>query len=278
MLVVHLCLTATSSAFAGERLLATGGVSQIEGTAGGGLVPWAVIAGYGTRDQVGVTAFHTNIAIDDFALKSSGVAVGVHDRIELSLTRQLFSLGTTLPGQSIRQDVIGVKIKLAGDAVIDQDGWMPQIAFGLQHKRNRDMAIPTALGARHATGTDYYLSATKLYLAGLAGRNVLLNATLRATKANQLGLLGFGGDKRDRYQFELETSVAVFLSDSLAIGAEYRFKPDNLSVFREDNYADIFAAWFVNKNVSLTIAYAWLGQLADKKKQDGIYLSMQLSP
>ena len=62
------------------------------------------------------------------------------------------------------------------------------------------------------------------------------------------------------------------------IGAEYRFKPDNLSVFREDNYADFFAAWFVNKNVSLTIAVARLGQLADKKKQDGIYLSMQLSP
>ena len=278
MLAVHLCLTAISSAFAGERLLATGGVSQIEGTAGGGLVPWAVIAGYGTRDQIGVTAFHTRIAIDDFALKSSGIAVGVHDRIELSLSRQLFSLGTTLPGQSIRQDVIGVKIKLAGDAVIDQDSWMPQIAVGLQHKRNRDMAIPRALGARHDTGTDYYLSATKLYLAGLAGRNVLLNATLRATKANQLGLLGFGGDKRDRYQIEFESSAAVFLSDNVAIGAEYRFKPDNLSVFREDNYADIFAAWFVNKNVSLTIAYARLGQLADKKKQDGIYLSMQLSP
>ncbi len=278
MLAVHLFLTATSSAFAGERLLATGGVSQIEGAAGGGLVPWAVIAGYGTRDQIAVTAFHTNIAIDDFALKSSGIAVGVHDRIELSLSRQLFSLGSTVPGRSIRQDVIGVKIKLAGDVVIDQDSWMPQIAIGIQHKRNRDMAIPRALGARHDNGTDYYLSATKLYLAGLAGRNVLLNATLRATKANQLGLLGFGGDKRDRYQIEIESSAAIFLSDNVVIGAEYRFKPDNLSVFREDNYADIFAAWFVNKNVSLTIAYARLGQLADKKKQDGIYLSMQLSP
>ena len=278
MLAVHLCITATSSAFAGERLLATGGVSQIEGAAGGGLVPWAVIAGSGTRDQIAVTAFHTNIAIDDFALKSSGVAVGVHDRIELSLSRQLFSLGSTVPGRSIRQDVIGVKIKLVGDAVIDQDSWMPQIAIGIQHKRNHDMAIPRALGARHDNGTDYYLSATKLYLAGLAGRNVLLNVTLRATKANQLGLLGFGGDKRDRYQIELESSAAVFLSDNVAIGAEYRFKPDNLSAFPEDNYADIFAAWFLSKNVSLTIAYARLGQLADKKKQDGVYLSMQLSP
>ena len=272
------CVLLTGVAAAGDRLLATGGVSQVEGAAGGGLVPWAVIAGYGTRDEIGVTAFHTNIAIDDFGLKSSGVAVGVNDRVELSLTRQLFSLGTTAQGKSIRQDVVGAKFKIAGDAVYDQDRWMPQIAVGLQHKKNRDMTVGYALGARHDTGTDYYLSATKIYLAGFAGRNVLLNATLRATKANQLGLLGFGGDKHDRYQVELETSTAILLTDALAFGAEYRFKPDNLSVFKEDNYYDFFAAWFVNKNVSLTFAYARLGQIADKKKQDGVYLSVQLSP
>lgn len=275
---VCLWIGTTGTALAGERLLATGGVSQIEGAAGGGLVPWAVIAGDGTRDQIGVTAFHTRIEIDDFRLKSSGVAVGVHDRVELSLTRQLFTLGTSVPGQSIRQDVVGAKIKLSGDAVVDQDSWAPQIAVGLQHKRNRDMAVPAALGARHGTGTDFYVSATKLYLAGFAGRNVLLNATLRATKANQLGLLGFGGDKRDRYQAEFETSAAIFLNDYFALGAEYRFKPDNLRAFREDNYSDFFAAWFVNKHASLTLAYARLGQLAEKKNQNGVYLSLQLSP
>jgi hypothetical protein len=204
--------------------------------------------------------------------------VGVHDRVELSLTRQLFSLGTTVPGQSIRQDIVGAKVKVAGDAVIDQDSWLPQIAIGMQHKRNRDMAIPFALGARKASGTDFYVSATKLYLGGFAGRNLLLNATLRATRANQLGLLGFGGDKRDRYQAQVETSAAVFLNDYIAVGAEYRFKPDNLSVFPEDNYSDFFAAWFFNRHASLTLAYARLGQIADKKKQDGVYLSLQISP
>ena len=122
-IAAFVCLTATTTAHAGDRLLATGGVSQIEGAAGGGLVPWAVIAGYGTRDQIAVTAFHTNIDIDDFGLKSSGVAVGLNDRVELSLTRQLFSLGTTAPGQSIRQDIVGAKIRIAGDAVFDQDSW-----------------------------------------------------------------------------------------------------------------------------------------------------------
>ena len=276
-MAIFYCLVATSGVHAGGRLLATGGVSQIEGAAGGGLVPWAVITGDGTRDQIGVIAFHTIIEIDDFGLKSSGVAVGVYDRVELSVTRQLLSLGTTAPGQSIRQDIFGAKLKLAGDAVADQDSWLPQIAIGLQHKKNRDMIIPTALGARRGTGTDFYVAATKLYLAGFAGRNLLLNATLRATKANQMGLLGFGGTKRVQYQAVFETSAAVFLTDYFVVGAEYRVKPDNLSVFPEDNSADLFAAWFVNKRVSVTLAYARLGQLADKKQQDGVYLSLQLS-
>ena len=50
----------------GGRLLATGGVTQIEGTGGGGLVPWALITGYGTRDQVSATAFYTVADPTDF--------------------------------------------------------------------------------------------------------------------------------------------------------------------------------------------------------------------
>ena len=46
-------------AWAGDRLLATGGVSNVEGSAGGGLSPWALIAGYGTREQTGATAMFT---------------------------------------------------------------------------------------------------------------------------------------------------------------------------------------------------------------------------
>ena len=135
----------------------------------------------------------------------------------------------------------------------------------------------TELGARHGSGTDFYLSASKLYLAGLAGRNVLLNATLRATKANQLGLLGFGGDKRDRYQVQPEFSGVVFLNDRVAVGMEYRAKPDNLSAFREDDFSDVFATWFINKKLAVTAAYTRMGQIVDKKKQNGVFISLQIS-
>lgn len=52
-------LTMPMLAHAGDRLLATGGVTQIEGAAGGGLMPWAVISGYGTDQQIGGSLFYT---------------------------------------------------------------------------------------------------------------------------------------------------------------------------------------------------------------------------
>lgn len=263
-------------AVAGSRLAATGGVMQIEGSAGGGIVPWAVIAGLGSRDEIGASAFCTQVEPADFELRSCGMAVGLYDRVELSFARQSFDLGTTVPGESIEQRIFGLKFRLLGDAVFDQDTWVPQVSLGLQYKKNEDFDfVPQLLGAVRDEGIDYYLSATKLWLAGPFGRSLLLNATLRATRANQLGILGFGGDRRDSHSLHPELSAGLFLTDDLVVGLEYRDKPDNLSVFAEDGFADAFVAWVPFKNLSVTAAYADLGNIADKSDQKGWYLSLQ---
>ncbi len=239
-------------------------------------MPWALIAGYGTRDQAGASAFATRVDTQGFRLDSVGVAAGIYDRVEISIAKHRFGLGTTVPGESISQDVLGIKLKLSGDAIYDQDSSWPQLSLGVQSKRNRDFSlVPKLLGAKHDSGADCYVAATKLYFAAVAGRNLLLNATLRATKANQLGLLGFGGDLNDRYRLEAEGSAAVLLSDSLALGVEYRQKPNNLSAFRENDFWDVFAAWYPRKQISLTVGYANLGNIADKPRQQGLYLSLQ---
>ncbi len=275
-LVASTLLALSTAVHAGDRLIATGGVSQVEGAGGGGLVPWAVITGYGTRDQVATTAFVTSVETQGFRLKSIGAAVGIFDRVELSAAKQTFSLGDTVPGQSIDQNIVGVKLKLSGNAVADQDSPWPQISMGVQQKHNLDFGlVPKLLGARNASGTDFYLSGTKLYLAGMAGRNVLANITLRATKANQFGILGFGGDRNNRYRLMPEASIAIMPNDRLAIGVEYRQKPNNLSAFKEENSWDIFGAWFINKHLSITAAYVDLGNIADKPKQRGVYVSIQ---
>ena len=270
---------ASNHIMAGERLLATGGVMQIEGSAGGGLTPWALIAGYGSREEIGATAFYTHARTQgNFEMDLAGVALGFNNRVEISYSQQRFGLGSTVPGEHIRMQTLGTKVRLFGDAVYDQDSWLPQVSAGIQVKNNIDFnKVPKALGAESATGVDVYVSATKLYLAAIAGRNVLLNATLQATKANQFALLGFGGDKHDNYQLEPAASAALMLTDNLLIGTEYRARPNNLNSFKEDDAKDVFVAWFPTKHIALTAAYVDLGNIADKDNQRAWYLSGQLS-
>lgn len=261
------------------RLLATGGATQLEGSAGGGIVPWAVLAGYGTRDEDGGTAFYTRVDTGDYALDAYGVAYTFRNRLELSLARQRFDLGElqrrlSLPWDALEQDIFGAKLRLAGDLVYTP--W-PQLSLGVQHKRLRDGTLPLAVGARDDRGTDVYLSASKLFLAGPGGRQLLLNGTLRSTRANQMGLLGHGGDRDGGRSLVFEGSAALVLNPRWVVGLEYRQKPDNLGFAGEDAWTDAFVAWFPNKHVALVAAWADLGSIATLDGQRGAYFSLQLS-
>lgn len=274
-----LCTVSLHGALAStDRLLATGGVTQIEGSGGGGLTPWALIAGLGTDSQLSATANCTYVKPHYFYLTSCGLTAGIDDRVELSYAHQRFGLEDVAPGKTIDQDTFGVKVRLAGDAVYDQDRLLPQIAVGAQYKKNQDFSfIPELIGARRSAGTDFYVAATKVFLAGPFSRMWLVDATVRASRANQFGILGFGGDRRDRYSILGEGSVAVFLADSLVLGVEYRQKPDNLRAFREQDARDVFAAWFPCKHIAVTAAFVGLGNIATHSGEDGAYVAVQFT-
>ena len=279
------------------KLLLTGGVSTIEGAAGGGLSPWAVIGTQATEGETGVSAFVSHAKTQDYGLSVAGAAVAFNNRVELSVARQDFNTGITgqllgLPGLHLRQNIMGAKLRVAGDAVLDSDTLMPQIAVGVQAKQLESSGLDgtlDALGAKR-TGTDVYVSATKLFLA----QGIVVNGTLRATKANQNGLLGFGatlGGADNGYEIQPEISVAYLIRNNLAVGFEYRGMPNKLQRagaaaglgdgLRGDDWKDIFVAWAPSKNVSLTAAYVDLGRVVPAttggKRQTGVYVSAQFA-
>ena len=232
-------------------------------------VPWAMLAGYDTEGQFEVTAFATTVAVDDFDLKVYGAAVSVSDKLELSVAHQDIKVKPL--ALDIEQAVFGAKLKLAGDLVYTR---LPQISIGLQYKVLDDPTVPFLLGAADDSGIDYYVAMSKLHLGAAFGYNVLWNMTARATKSNQNGLLGHGGDLNDDYEIMLEGSAAILLNRHLAFGIDYRTKPDNLSVVPEDRWADFFVAYFPNKHINVTAAYADLGNIAGLPDQTGVYLSI----
>lgn len=260
----------------GGKLLLTNGVSTIEGSGGGGLATWSTIAGNATEEGIGASAHGTVIELPDYNWTSYGVSVGFFDRVELSYARQnldTIDIGAALGlgrGYTLNQDVFGAKVRLAGDAVYG-DGLMPQIAIGVQHKRSSDDAVVAAVGGASPHGTDFYISATKLFLS----HSILANATVRFTKANQNGLLGFGSATDNDHKPQFEGSLAYQFSRRFVVGGEYRTKPDNLAIAREDDWFDLFAAYAVARNVTVTAAYVDLGSIATADNQRGAFLSLQ---
>ena len=255
---------------AGEgKLIATSGLMQIEGSGGGGIVPWATLSGYDSQDQISLNAVATQVDVDDYRLNVLGFSASFYDRLELSVAQHRLDLKSL--GGHIKQTVFGLKYKLIGDVVYSD--W-PQVNIGLQHKQLDDPEIPRAVGAANSRkGNDFYLAATKVHLGAIGGYNAVWNITARATKANELGLLGFGGPENDRYQIMLEGSVGILFSRHLALGLEYRQKPDNLGL-AEDDWMDVFVSYIPSKDFSLTLAWADLGTIAGATGQKGLYLSL----
>ncbi len=270
-----------ASAAIGSRIWATGGVSTIEGSAGGGLVPWALLGSYASDEEWGGTLALSQAETDDYSLSVTGAGLNWNNRIELTVARQTLDLdelvftlkdGFGLEQDELNQDIIGAKVRLAGDVLYSPWG---QWSAGVQYKRQRDFTVADAIGARDDSGTDLLLSASKLFFAAVFDRNLLVNATARATKANQGGLLGFGGDRNNGYEVMAEASVGVFVNRQWLVGAEYRQKPNNLSFAGEDDWWDLFVAWVPDRRLAVTAALVNLGDVATLNDQQGLYLSLQ---
>lgn len=293
LLVASLAPTVASAATG--KLVLTGGISTIEGAGGGALTPWAVIGTNATEGEVGVAANFSYARTNDYRLESTGITVGWNERVELSLGRQSFDTGITGrtllggPDLTLEQHIVGAKVRLFGDAILDSDRWMPAVAVGVQHKRLDAGQLEGTLQSLGAStsGTDFYVSATKLFLK----QGVLVNGTLRATEANQNGLLGFGANGSSGHTVMPEFSVAKLLSNNLAVGAEYRFMPDRLrragqaaglgNGLAADDWKNVFVAWAPSKNLSVAAAYVDLGRVVpattNGRDQTGFYVSAQLA-
>ncbi|WP_312261420.1 DUF3034 family protein [Candidatus Igneacidithiobacillus taiwanensis] len=332
-----------ASLFGMGRLLGTGAVTAVDGAAGGGINPWAVISGYGTNQQIGGTAFYSHVLLNNYNMDAYGASVGIFNRIELSFARQSFSLGNT--GQvldnrilnaaiqpknpfgygtttsaalaadgafgggpaflgsnyDLSQDIVGLKVRLFGDIIYDQNWWEPQVSVGVDFHHNempKDFA-DTLHVTRNAM--SYYLSATKVWLHGIFGLTTLADVNIQVTNANQQGLLGFGGVNGMGYKVLPAASVGVFLNRHVVLGGEYRAMPQNQliaasgtvvtpsggvplhlgavgdAVSKTSAWKDVYVAWFPYKQLSLTAAYVDLGTIATEKSQSGLYLSLTTS-
>jgi hypothetical protein len=200
------------------------------------------------------------------------------DRLELGYAWDNFDMGD-LPQDIERATSIRIRdhavdmhnfnarVCLVKDGEFDQP-WLPAITLGGHYKLNDTledidadlMGTLTGIGIAEHDGFDYTLSLTKMVT--FLPRPLLLNATVRATEAAHIGLLGFTDD----YEVVVEGSVCALLTDRFILAGEYRQKPDEYDaipglVGGEDDWWTICAGYIVNDHMTISGGYAHFGEL-----------------
>ncbi len=257
-------------------------VTNVEGQAGGGLVPWALLS---SGPTVAITHLNTqNLGINSVAMNTSFA-----NTVEVSYAHNMLDVvgSNGLGGNNIDAvDNLGMKVKL-----VDMSDSMPQVALGLVYKNATGNLPSNVLNPNlgiSTSSTDVYAAATKVMSIG--GKNVLLNGVLRATKANQMGLLGFGGGStagaKSGYSIEPEVSAEIFAADNVILGAEYRAQPSNGvtandGVLHQNAAYGLHIVYVANKNFALTASWVNLGQVAPgvngSNSQNGMWLQAQVN-
>ncbi len=164
--------------------------------------------------------------------------------------------------------------------------WMPAVTFGAHLKWNESQTkldqdvggLLDLLGSDHSRGTEFTVMASET-ITDLLPWPVMVSAGVRNGDAIQTGLLGFAGERSTTF----EGSVVSFLTDKLAVAAEYRQKPDFLDAFSIRGYDLIKAEkdWFTF-SMSLEInevivagAYANFANLANRNEDNAFGIQLR---
>ena len=159
------------------------------------------------------------------------------------------------------------RLQLLKEGEFDQK-WVPALTFGVHYKYNDTYNSINSdlkntlhdISVVRNDGVDFTLYASKLLT--FLPRPVLVEVGGRATEGAHLGLLGF----TDKYSFNVEANVVVFITDSILLAAEYRQKPNDYTTIPglinpEDDWWTIDAAYVVNKHLTLAVGYGHFGRV-----------------
>jgi hypothetical protein len=189
-----------------------------------------------------------------------GAAETFFNRLELSYGNEVIAQD----GQNtIHKDNLGAKLLLIPENA-GKKAWVPAVAVGTLYKS-------TDFNTANDNSFDYYVVATKLITQ--LPRPVLISGGVLSTKEQVTGVFGFN-DQRDLTLFG---NIDILPTSWLALGLEYK-QGAQFDTFKNADYWDAHAAWFVNKNLTLVAAYVNAGDETSTSKVglgDGLVLSAQ---
>lgn len=276
----NMILFASTAALLGPVGLLSAGVplTNLEGAAGAAFNPFAYTANPGTslfdpnttlgkaigKPQIG--AWYVNLGDVDVDWTALGISQTFFGKLELSYGHEIIAPDGL---ENIKKDNVGAKLLLIEENAWDQ-AWFPAISVGVIGKHTQDNPYDSLPGV-NSSGYDIYAVATKLITQTPVP--TLISGGVMSTDSRTTGVFGYDDD-RDLTAFG---NVDFVLTKQLALGFEYKQGAD-YDNWRDADYWDLHAAWFVNPSTTLLAAYVNAGDEDSSSKVglgDGLVLSLQ---
>lgn len=242
--------------------------NSLQGVGGVAFNPLAYLAGQNAPEegqgplsnpQFGVWYVHLGDIDADWT--AIGVAETFFNRLEVSYGYELIAP----VGENFRKSNVGAKVNLIPENWGGHE-YVPAISAGTIWKSTSEVADGSDDDA-----FDFYVVATKLITQ--LPLPVLVSAGVLNTKEQVTGVFGYNDDSDTTFFANIDVLPTSFL----AIGAEYK-QGAEYSNFKNADYYDLHAAWFVNSNLTLIGAYVNAGNETSVTKAglgEGVALSVQ---
>jgi len=298
----------------GQSAFANIPILTIEGEGGGAIVPWAYTSNASKDGGIGMPAGSIWTWVSDsYTINFWPVAVSIGDRLELGFAYQNLDIST------LKSDLRNDSSALAANRldtkldnlqmftahakyqfVKESENW-PAMAISVSYKKALDVdelddnltdnvrnagligaggpKVLKWMGVDDDDGFEVNLMATKLWKTKIP---LLTAVNLRYTQANQLGFLGFSDD----WSLNPEFTLAILPESNVAVGVEFRYKPDELKsvndylnantvvagglrslddyTFKEDHFVDLFVAYLPTPNLTIAAGVANIGNVVHR--------------
>ena len=256
----------------------------IEGYSGGAITPLAYICNACPKGQIlgKPSVAYTFVLLGSRKLHVVSVVQPFLERFEFGYAYNRLDVGSlhddiTKAGLNLGRDHVQLHHFNLRCQILPENSFdlpLPAVTAGVHFKYNDGIArMDRSLGGALKTigyhrneGTDFTLTATKMFPKLAFGRPVILTAGLRNSRASQLGLLGFG----DSCATTVEGSVVYLPLDNVALAYEFRQKNSPYHqlpklIGREQAWHAFSTSWIINNNLTLTGALGVFGNIANAR-------------
>ncbi len=246
-IVAMIAILTGGTAHAGAPLI------NLEGVGGIAFNPLAYLAGTDTPDSfIGkprVGGWYVGLDGSSIDWTTFGIGTSLGKRVEVSFGFESIAIQNLA---NVHKNTFGAKVLVLNENA-GGTTWVPAVSLGVKRKSTSFNVGPDQKSA----GFDYYVVATKLVTQ--LPKPVLLSVGAQSTQEQVTGIIGFNKE-RTTIVFG---NVDVIPTSWLGLGVEYRTGPDYGAAggnYKDADYFNIHAAYFVDKQFTLALAYTNAGR------------------